>query len=226
MNTSAIINEVAQLLGGDDGHGIDHILRVRDMAVQFAKEENADVTIVELACLLHDVDDYKLFGEESAKRLSNANAILDKYNANEATKSQVLGIIKTMGYNKYLDGIRPDTLEGMIVSDADMCDAIGAEGILRTHAYALSKGDAFFDPTLAPESQETSAAEYRRLKKSHSVQHFFDKLLIIPSIMLTEPGKREAKLREKIMVDFLAELFREEGAEQWQRLLDAHPCED
>lgn len=226
MNIEAIKNEVERLLNGDDGHGVDHVFRVRDMAVKFAKEENADLTTVELASLLHDVDDYKLFGEESAKNLINATAILEAYVADTEMKSRVLKIIRSMGYNKYLEGIRPDTLEGKIVSDADMCDAIGAEGILRTHAYALSKGSVFFDPALAPDSQEKTAAEYREAKKGHSVQHFFDKLLIIPSIMLTDAGKQEAKKREKIMVDFLSELFREEGAETWQRLLAAQPCED
>lgn len=224
MSIEAIQAEVARLLGGDDGHGIDHVLRVRDMAVRFAKEEDADAYVVELASLLHDVDDYKLFGEESAKNLSNAKAILAMFSISEAMQSQVLEIIRMMGYNKYLDGTRPDTLEGKVVSDADMCDAIGAEGILRTHAYALSKGNLFFDPELPPESAEASADEYRKSKKSHSVQHFFDKLLCIPSIMLTNAGKHEASKREKIMVDFLCELFREEGAEQWQELLDSRPC--
>jgi uncharacterized protein len=109
----------------------------------------------------------------------------------------------------------------MVVSDADMCDAIGAEGILRTHAYALASGHDFFDDTLAPTSSVTDATAYRA-GGVHSVQHFFDKLLIIPGIMMTEAGRDEAAKREDSMINFLQELFRERGSDEWQRRLEAH----
>ncbi len=118
---------VRSLLEKDNsGHGLDHIERVRNLSLLFAKKERADEEIIDLAALLHEVDDYKLFGEDSAMNLTNATRILDSYNLNSAKKDKVLEIIRTMGYNKSLYGIRPDTLEGAIVSDADMCDAIGA----------------------------------------------------------------------------------------------------
>ena len=135
-------------------------------------------------------------------------------------QSAVLDIIQVMGYNKYLESVRPTTIEGMVVSDVDMCDAIGAEGILRTHAYALSKGNLFFDSTLSPQDAEKNADNYRATKKTHSVQHFFDKLLTIPSIMMTSVGRTEATKRQKIMVDFLQELFREENNPQWSKYLE------
>ena len=218
----SIESEVANLLNGDHGHGFDHVARVRAMALKFAEHEKANQEIVELASLLHDVDDYKLFGEESAKHLSNATAILTKYQVSETVQADVLEIIRTMGYNKSLEGIRPTTLEGKIVSDADMCDAIGAEGILRTHAYALSKGNVLFDATLSPELPTTDASRYRASKKSHSVQHFFDKLLIIPTIMMTEAGKIEAQKRSEIMTLFLEELFRESNTPEWREHLSAY----
>ena len=115
--------------------------------------------------------------------------------------------------------IRPDTLEGKIVSDADMCDAIGSMGILRTHTYTLSKGNEFFDKTLSPE-ELVDVEAYKLDKKSHSVQHFFDKLLKIPSILMTEAGQNEGTKRQLIMIDFLRELFREENATEWLRYLD------
>lgn len=221
IDIEKITQEVKALLGGGDGHGIDHVLRVRDMAISFAKqEEGVNILIVELASLLHDVDDYKIFGEKSANSLKNATAILSRYQISEDVSRDVLNILMTMGYSKYLEGIRPLTAEGMIVSDADMCDAIGAEGILRTHAYALSKGDLFFDPTLPPKRPESDANEYRTMKRSHSVQHFFDKLLILPSIMMTDAGRDEAQRRKKIMMDFLNELFRESDAPEWSKYLE------
>ena len=222
IDISAIHKDVKELLGKDkSGHGIDHVDRVLKLAMTFAKNERADKEIVTLATLLHDVDDYKIFDEEHAKKLLNATAILDKYNVADKTKSKVLNIIRSMGYNKYIEGVRPGTLEGMIVSDADMCDAIGSIGILRTQAYALSKGNVFFDKDIQPASEPISAAEYKTTKKSHSVQHFFDKLLRIPSILMTDSGRREGEKRQMVMVSFLRELFDEEDSREWQKHLDA-----
>ena len=220
MHMENIEQAVKQLLKTDDGHGFDHVERVTEMALAFAKQENADLEVVELASLLHDVDDYKLFGEENAKNLTNARKILAENNIDADVQAKVLDIIATMGYSKYLEGVRPTSLEGQIVSDADMCDAIGAQGILRTHAYNLSKGNAFFDKTMPPLSEEKTATQYKDAKTSHSAQHFFDKLLIINSILLTNAGKAEGSKRQKIMVDFLSELFREENAQEWQEHLD------
>lgn len=211
---------VRELLDSRGGHEFDHVDRVRKLALSFAKKEAADMYVVELAALLHDVDDYKLFGEENARHLINANKLLDEIGATQNTKDQVLDIISTMGYNKYLEGIRPETLEGQIVSDADMCDAIGAIGILRTHAYNLSKGGVFFDKTILPIDSQKSSLEYRNMKHAHATQHFFDKLLIIPSILMTKSGRVEGRKRLNIMVSFLNELFKEEGAYDWTECLN------
>lgn len=222
INISAIHQDVKELLGnGKSGHGMDHVDRVLKLAMTFAENERADKEIVILATLLHDVDDYKIFGEEHAEKLLNANAILDKHGVADETKNNVLSIIRSMGYGKYIDGIRPGTIEGMIVSDADMCDAIGSIGILRTHAYALSKGNVFFDKDVQSETELVEATVYKTERKSHSVQHFFDKLLRIPAILMTDSGRREGEKRKMIMVSFLRELFQEEDSQEWQKYLNA-----
>ena len=82
-----------------------------------------------LIALLHDVDDYKIFGFDNANNLANANAILNSVNASEIVKRSVLSSISSIGYSKLLKGIRPETIEGMVVSDANMCDAIGANNV-------------------------------------------------------------------------------------------------
>lgn len=221
---ASISDEVRNLLAVDkSGHGMEHVDRVLQLALLFAKSEGADTAIVTLAVLLHDVDDYKLFGQESADGLLNATRILRQHNVDSETSSAVLDIIKTMGYNRYLEGVRPSSLEGKVVSDADMCDAIGAIGILRTHAYALSKGNEFFDKTIAPIHETMSAEEYRAQQKTHSAQHFFDKLFKIPAILMTESGKKEGAKREAIMVHFLDELFNEENAPEWSKYLQNSP---
>lgn len=221
VDIDQITQDVSNILAADNsGHGMEHVNRVLALAMAFARKESANTEIVQIAALLHDVDDYKLFGQNHADKLINANAILEKYNADEQAKAAILDIIRSMGYSKYLEGVRPKTIEGMIVSDADMCDAIGAIGILRTHAYALSKGNEFFDKNIAPIHASLSASEYRALQKSHSVQHFFDKLLKIPSILMTNSGREEGERRKAIMTQFLQQLFSEEDSQDWLEYLD------
>lgn len=216
-----IRNDVAELLSGDiSGHGMDHVDRVTRLSLEFAHQEGADLDIVELASLLHDTDDYKIFGQESAKNLTNANNILHRNGISEALCSKVLEIIPSMGYNNYLDGFRPISLEGKIVSDADMCEAIGSQGLIRVFEYNASIGRPFFIKTIPPVSAELNAEEYRNAGNAHAVQHFFDKLLLIPSILMTESGREEGEKRAEIMVSYLRELFREENAEDWQQHLD------
>jgi len=220
MNFDKISEAVQEILGGDNsGHGFDHVMRVRDLALDFAKLENADAEIVELAALLHDVDDYKLFGQEAAETLPNARRILTENNIDKETSAKVLEIISTMGYGKSLAGIRPKTLEGMVVSDADMCDN-GAHGILRPHAFGLTHGQVFFDKTIPPDDADISPAKYQASKQTHVVQHYFNKLLLIHTILLTDAGRAEGLKRYQIMVDFLRELFREEKADDWAEYLE------
>lgn len=221
MLIDEVYKEVKILLGGDgSGHGLDHIERVRNLSIRFAEEEGADLEITELAALLHDADDYKLFGEDSANNLTNTRRILESCGLPVARKDRVIEIVKTMGYNKSLEDVRPNTIEGKVVSDADMCDAIGAQGIIRVYMYDVSKGNLFFDKSRQPISRTMSAAEYRALSGSHSVQHFFDKLLTVSSILLTETGREEGAKRQQIMIDFLYALFREESADGWTAHLD------
>ena len=92
-------------------------------------------------------------------------------------------------------------------------------GILRTHAYALSVDNEFFDKNIAPDNISVAASQYRVSKRNHSAQHFFDKLLIIPSILMTESGRREGDKRKMIMVKFLRQLFHEESSQDWLEYL-------
>ncbi len=215
-----LIKKVAAVMPSDNGHGIDHILRVRDLALKFAEQEGADLEIVELAAMLHDVDDYKLFGQKQAKKLINARQIMSELEIEPQKVDQVLEIISTMGYSKYLAGIRPQTLEGKIVSDADMCDAIGSTGIIRIHEFGLSKDKPFFDKNTSPKTAETDSKNYRKMTNQHSVQHFFDKILKINNILMTESGRQEGQKRHQIVVDFLRHLFEEEDAKEWLEYLE------
>lgn len=211
--------QVCELLNKDNsGHGMEHVERVLKMSLKFAKTENANEEIVALIALLHDADDYKLFGK-NADNLTNAGKILEKCSVEGNIKEQVLNAIKTIGYSKRLKGISPITLEGRIVSDADMCDSIGATGILRSYQYNLAHGNLFFDKNIYP-TLNMSAADYMGKKGGTVVTHMFEKLLKLKDLMLTDSGKKEAVERHNIMVEFLYRFFEEESVPEWIDYLD------
>ena len=125
-----------------------------------------------------------------------------------------------MGYSKSLQGIRPTTIEGMIVSDADMLDAIGANGLIRTLNYAFARcqkyGTPVFDKNVWPELN-LSAEEYKKRdrKSDNCINHFFEKTLRLGKMMMTESGKKQAQIRLKRMVDFLYGYFDENNVPEW-----------
>lgn len=225
LKLSQIKEMVFELLNHDNsGHGMDHVNRVYELAMKFADYEKADKKVVGMAALLHDVDDYKIFGEENAEKLTNAKNIMNKANVDDETQKAVLNVLKNMGYRKSLKGIRPTSLEGKIVSDADMCDGMGSHGIIRTIVYAVSsKGNGIvFDKNVFPNDNITYS-EYCSQGTTHStdnvINHFFEKMLKLPKLVFTDAGKQEAANRQGIMVDFLKQFFVEENAPEWLEYL-------
>ena len=221
MILEGVLSDVRQLLNGDkSGHGADHVERVYRLSMQLAENENVNKDIVALAALLHDADDYKLFGDENAKNLINAKRIMQQNGVDEQTSAQVCDIISNMGYSKCLQGVRPKTKEGMLVSDADMLEAMGAVGTVRCLAYALDKchsgTDQIFDKNIWPEIN-LSAAEYKKpnRKSDNFINHFFEKMLKLKDLMMTSAGKQEAQIRHQFMLDFLYEFFRENDCPEW-----------
>lgn len=213
-------SKVYELLKDDkSGHGMEHINRVFDLSIKFAKEENADIEIVSYIALLHDVDDYKLFGEDNAKNLTNARRILQEVNVSQDVQTQVLSAINRLGYSKAVFGIRPDSLEGKIVSDADMCDAVGVNGIIRTFQYSIKFNKPFFDRNKFPKD---SLNDTKALKTAAdtSVCHLFEKILKLKNMMLTSSGKKEVEKRHNVTVNILYQLFDEENAIEWKEYLD------
>lgn len=215
-------NQVYELLDKDNsGHGMDHINRVLNLSLKFAEKEKADKDIVALIALLHDVDDYKLFGSENAENLTNAKNIMNNANVSSDIQNQVLKSLKCIGYSNLLRGFRPTTIEGMIVSDADMCDALGVNGVLRTYKYSMKNGKPFFDKNVFP-IENMSADKYTRKCADSSVCHIFEKVLKLKDLMMTESGKKEAKSRHEIVVNILYHLFEEEEAPEWTEYLNKY----
>lgn len=216
----SVRNKVCELLDKDNsGHGMEHVNRVLSLSLKFAELENASKDIVALIALLHDVDDYKLFGIENARNLTNAKKILEECLIEDNIKIQVLDAIKNIGYNKRLKGIRPTTINGMIVSDADMCDGMGVTGILRSYQYCLAHGNMFFNKNEFP-ILDISVTDYMKKKDGTVVTHMFEKLLKLKDLMLTNSGRQEAIERHNIMVEILYQFFKEENALEWIDYLD------
>lgn len=221
-----MINEVKkqvyELLNKDNsGHGNDHIDRVLDLSLKFAQKETTNTDVVALIALLHDVDDYKLFGEENAENLTNAKSIMNKANVPNDIQNQVLASLKCIGYSKLLKGFRPTTIEGKIVSDADMCDALGVNGVLRVYKYSMKNGKPFFDKNVFP-IEDMTADKYTRKCADSSVCHIFEKILKLKDLMMTEAGKQEAQERHQIVVDILYHLFEEENTPEWTEYLNEY----
>jgi uncharacterized protein len=181
----------------------------------------ADRDLVAAAALLHDCDDYKLFGEESARLLTNTRRILKGSGFDETFIDKCIAIVKTIGYGKRLSGISPKCLEGQIVSDADMADATGIIGVIRCMEYRAQRtpgGEPFFDPAYLPTAMD--AEKYKQIKHCPIVNHFFDKLFHLRDLALTAPGKRCLSQRHKIIFNFLKTYFDEVNAPKvWQDLL-------
>ena len=212
-------NKVFECLKNDkSGHGMDHIDRVVNLSMKFCELEKANKEITSLIALLHDVDDYKLVGKEQANELTNAKRIMSECLIDEKIQKVVCNEIMRIGYSKSLKGIRPLTIEGQIVSDADMCDAIGAHGILRCYAYSMKINQPFFNAQLFPIEDMTQ--EKYTTCDSTSVNHMFEKLLKLKDLMLTPSGKEEAIKRHEIIVSFLRHYFEEENAIEWLEMLE------
>ena len=217
-----IKKSVNELLNKDDsGHGMEHINRVLDLSLEYSKKESGNQEIVSLIALLHDVDDYKLFGMDNAENLTNAKRIMKECNVDENTQKQVCLALNNIGYSKRLKGCIPTTLEGKIVSDADMCDALGANGLLREYKYCLKHGKPFFDRSIFP-TEDMPMGNHPSKCAESSVCHLFEKILKLKDLMLTESGKEEAKSRHQIIVDFLYHLFDEENASEWTDYLNKY----
>ena len=213
-------NQVFELLSSDNsGHNMDHIDRVLRLSLKFAEQEHANTEVVSLIALLHDVDDYKLFGKENAENLTNAKKIMSNCMIDLETQNLVLSSLKCIGYSKLLKGFRPETLEGKIVSDADMCDALGANGIIRVYTYSMKNKRPFFDKSIFP-IENIAAVTYTSKCADTSVCHLFEKILKLKNLMLTDSGKKEAEARHQIIVDFLYHLFDEENAPEWTEYLN------
>ncbi|HRG61543.1 MAG TPA: HD domain-containing protein [Burkholderiales bacterium] len=200
------------------GHDFEHIKRVwHNGQLILADENHADRFIVEMALLLHDVDDYKL-----SDNTERGYAYLKQCNLDESVIQRILTIIDSIGFSK--TGYNPQfsDIETKIVYDADKLDAIGAFGIARAFAYGGAKSrPLFIADRLPPQNLDLKAyAANAKSGDNHTVIHFFEKLIRLPDLMQTERGKALAQTRKTTMINFLRALFAEQELDNWQLILD------
>lgn len=200
------MDDVEEIFENDyGGHDFFHTLRVMRIAKYIAKIEGANTEIVELASLLHDVDDYKITGK-NMDSVENACKLMNKYNIDKQVQLQVTDIIKTISF-KANDTEIPSSLEGKVVQDADRLDALGAIGIARAFAYGGSRGNMIYNPNSKP-NLNMNSDEYVK-NKTTTINHFYEKLLLLKDMMNTETGYNIAIKRDQFMRDFLEEFYRE-----------------
>ena len=181
------------------GHDYFHTMRVFNMATRIAEGEGAKVSIVQLAALLHDVDDRKL-SPSTHENLMNAREFLLSNGVNEGDIRRICQIIREVSFGAN-GGEAPSTLEGKCVQDADRLDAIGAIGIARAFAYGGSHGRHMYHPDIKPNLNMTRE-EYVK-SESTTINHFYEKLFKLRGLMNTDEARRLATEREEYMKDFV-----------------------
>lgn len=188
----------------DASHDFQHIERVYQNALVILQAEpDADAEVVKIAVLLHDVSDKKYTDSKEQE-----NKLIAELSLSEEKKQHIRDCIAQVSFNGGNE-LEATSLEAKIVRDADRLDAIGAIGIARTFAYGGAKGRKLYDKEENARTDMTEE-EYRN-KNTSSVTHFYEKLLLLKDLMITDKGKQMAEERHQFMVQFLEQLQNEIG---------------
>lgn len=203
---------VQQLMEGDSsGHDWWHIWRVWQTARRIAPVEKADVTVCELAALLHDIADWKFHDGDETAGPREAARWLDQIGAPATLRDRVCEIIAEVTYKGAGVATPTRSREGAVVQDADRLDAIGAIGIARAFAFGGAKGRVLHDPAIAAEQHESFAAYQRN--SGPTLNHFYEKLLLLQDRMQTATGRSIAAERHQYLEQFLARFLAEWAGE-------------
>lgn len=201
------INFVKQKLeGAEAGHDWFHIERVWKLSKKIAENEGGNLEIIELSALLHDIADPKFHNGDETLAIKISREFLETENVSEDIIEQVLSIIKNISF-KNRGEVSEKSLELKIVQDADRLDAIGAIGIARTFNFGGFKNNLMYHPEIKP-SLEMSKEEYKK-SNGTTINHFYEKLLLLKDLMNTETAKKIATERHNFMLNFLDEFYKE-----------------
>jgi uncharacterized protein len=198
MNKTNVISRVEgfarqSIVSYDSGHDWWHLQRVRGLALHLQKVEGGDPLLIEIAALLHDVDDTKFDGKMDLNTGDRITRLLKEIDIEDKIINEVIFINKNISFSK---GAKPQNIspEFMIVQDADRLDAIGAIGVARAFNYGGFRNNPIYDPSG---------------ERATTVGHFYDKLLKLKELMNTNEGRKLADERHKYLESFLKEFFSE-----------------
>lgn len=196
-----------KLEGAEAGHDWYHIERVWKLSRKIAETEDCNHDVVELSALLHDIADPKFHNGDETLALKISREFLEGQNVSEETIEQVLFVIKNISFKNRGETPPERSIELKIVQDADRIDAIGAIGVGRTFNFGGFKNNLMYDPEIKP-SLNMSKDEYKK-SNGTTINHFYEKLLLLKDLMNTEKGKKIAEERHDFMLLFLDQFFKE-----------------
>ena len=205
QNTIAFVKET--LKNAEGGHDWFHIERVYKNALLIAKKENVDLFTVQLAALLHDIADSKFHKGDETIGPKIASTFLKKENISQEIRTHVVDIIKNISFKGGNFKKTFHSKELAVVQDADRLDALGAIGIARCFNYGGYKQRALYNPEITPNLKMTKE-EYKR-STAPSINHFYEKLLLLKDKMNTETGKKIATERHLFMEAYLEQFYKE-----------------
>lgn len=202
VKTKSYIQNVFE--GEGSGHDWWHIYRVRNMALKLSETEGGNVFIIEMASLLHDLDDWKLVGDSID---SKTKVWLNNLSISKDEADKILEVIEQVSFKGAKVKNIAISIEAQIVQDADRLDAIGAIGIARTFAYGGSKNRLIHHPDAKPVLHKTF--ESYKKNTAPTINHFYEKLLLLKELMNTNSAKEIAKDRHRFMEEFLEQFYAE-----------------
>jgi uncharacterized protein len=212
MNTNTLIDKTilfvkTTLAQAEGGHDWFHIERVYKNALLIAESEKCDMEIVQLGALLHDIADSKFHNGDETIGPKTARTFLEAQNVSSETIDHVIAIIENISFKGGRVERKFFSIELDIVQDADRLDAIGAIGIARTFNYGGFKNRTLYNPEIAPNLSMTKE-EYKK-NEAPTINHFYEKLLLLKDKMNTKTGKQIAQERHSFMEDFLEQFYAE-----------------
>lgn len=212
MNTPAIVEKTVNfvqdtLKNAEGGHDWWHIHRVWTNAKLIAQTEQCDMLTVELAALLHDIADSKFHNGDEEIGPATAGKFLHSILVDANTVTHVQQIIRHMSFKASFDKATFHSTELAIVQDADRLDAIGAIGIARAFTYGGFKDREIYNPNIKP-NLNMSKEEYKNTT-APTINHFYEKLLLLKDKMNTQTGRQLAQQRHNFMESYLQQFYSE-----------------
>jgi uncharacterized protein len=217
LSNKDIINQTVQfvkesLQGAESGHDWWHIERVWNNAKLILKSEDVDPFIVEMAALLHDIADSKFHNGDEEIGPNKAGEYLKSIGVEENQIIHIQEIIRNMSYKASLGTLNFTSKEMEVLQDADRLDAIGAIGIARAFTYGGFKNRELYNPAIPPALNMTKE-EYKN-SNAPTINHFYEKLLLLKDKMNTQTGLRIAEERHQFMQNYLEQFYNEWNGKQ------------